>query len=326
MTPAVFKVCKTHELTEEQMQSLVRNYNVIFESNVPEVNFIQQYINNSNGFSYHSFMEADGEMVGYFSAIPYTYSYNGTELQFCYLGGLFITPAYRKDALALYKMYKNAKDLLTAEGISMLMAVPNKNSYPYFLHALKWTEVCKLPWYALPVRYGNISGGKKILNVASGLYSKVHLGFSTLVSFIANSTEKQADIFLLPKEPLMEMHRYNDAHHKIKKNDFSAFYRIENEDGITTAYLIDFYNSRQIRDARSLNKAVKYIAANNKVDLILFIGPLRMKQTVLFKVPAAKEPRPLNFCIEVLDKQNVEEGVAAKASSWNFGLYNFDVR
>ena len=326
MTPAVFKVCKTHELTKAQLQSLVRNFNTVFESNVPEANFIQQYINNSKGFSYHSFMEAEGEIVGYFSAIPFTYSYKTIEYQFCYLGGLFITPEYRKDALALFKMYKNAKDVLTAEGIAVLMAVPNKNSYPYFIHALKWIEVTTLPWHALPVRFGNIIKSRKYLNNASFLFAKAYNFLSIAASGLINKKEAKPEIFLLPKEPLMENHRYNAGHKKIKTKKFSAFYKVEDEEGVQTAYLIDFYNKDHERDSRSLALAVNYIISNEKADLILFIGPLRMHQLVLFKVPASKEPRPLNFCIEILDKKNIDEATASNPASWNFGLYNFDVR
>ena len=64
---------------------------------------------------------------------------------------------------------------------------------------------------------------------------------------------------------------------------------------------------------------------NETVDLLLFVGELKMQQTVLFKVPKSKEPRSVNFCVEVLNKENIE-AKAFDEASWNFGLYNFDVR
>ncbi|MBC7629234.1 hypothetical protein [Ferruginibacter sp.] len=324
MAPVTFTVYKTNELSELQLASLVRNFNTVFEKDIKTVDLIRRYVNNEKGFSYHSLMETECEVVGYFSAVPYNYSYFGREKIFCYLGNLFIMPGYRKDALAFFKMYRNAKELLIAEGVSLLMAVPNKNSYPYFIHALKWKEVSTLPYYALPVKVGTVLN-KKFLNVISEPFIKAQSIFNAVFTFASNSKEAVSDIFLVPKEPLMEQHRYSDAHRVIKKEKFSAFYRVIEEEGINTAYLIDFYNSIGKRDSYSLRKAVEYIIKNESPDLVLFIGELKMFQTILFRVPKNKEPRPLNFCVEILDKTGVNER-AYDVSSWNFGLYNFDVR
>lgn len=320
-----FNVYKTNELSAVQLDSFVKNFNAVFEKNEVVSDFTEQYINNEKGYSYHSLMESKGEVVGYLSAIPFPYSYFKEEKVFCYMGSLFILPEYRKDPLAMFKLYRSIKQVLTDEGISLLMSVPNKNSHPYFIHALKWKQVGTLPYYALPVKYGTISGGYKGLNVLSSGFIKTQLFFNGLFTSFLNSKEKDADIFLIPKGPLTEQQRYNEAHIKIKTKNFNAFYRVEKEEGIKTAYLIDFYNNEHKRDSRTLTESVRYIVKNSNPDLVLFIGELKMMQTVLFKVPKAKEPRALNFCVEILDKENMD-GKAYMASSWNFGLYNFDVR
>ena len=325
MSNATFTTLKTHELTTAQLTSIVQSFNSVFEKNVPESDFTRQYINNSKGYSYHSIMEVDGQTVGYFSAIPYNYSYFGEEKIFCYIGALFILPAFRNDPLAMFKLYRNAKKLMQEEGVFMAMAVPNKNAYPYFMHALKWKEVAQLPYYALPVKYGNITGSNKILNIFSSVFVSLLLVFNKLISIFYNSKQQPSAVYLLPKEPLMEHHRYGDEHKKIRQRTFAAFYTIVNEEEINTAYLIDFYNNENKRDSKSLLNAVNYIVQNEKIDLVLFVGELKMNQTVLFRVPKNKIPRTVNFCVEVLNKVDVE-AKASEEASWNFGLYNFDVR
>lgn len=325
MTTPIFSTVKTNELTNVQLTSIVQSFNSVFEKNVPESDFVRQYINNSKGYSYHSIMEVEGQTVGYFSAIPFNYSYFGVEKIFCYIGALFILPAFRNDPLAMFKLYKNAKKLMQEEGVFIAMAVPNKNAYPYFMHALKWKEVSQLPYYALPVKYANITGSIKILNSFSSVFVSTWLGLSKFVSIFYNSKQLASSIYLLPKEPLMEQHRYNHGHKKIKQKTFASFYTVVNEEAINTAYLIDFYNDKNERDSKSLLKAVNYIVQNEDVDLVLFVGELKMKQTVLFRIPKKKEPRTVNFCVEVLNKENIE-AKAFDNSSWNFGLYNFDVR
>ena len=325
MSTVTFTTLKTNELTAAQLTSIVQSFNSVFEKNIHEFDFTRQYINNSKGYSYHSIMEVEGQTVGYFSAIPYNYSYFSVEKIFCYIGALFILPAFRNDPLAMFKLYRNAKKLMQEEGVFLAMAVPNKNAYPYFMHALKWKEVSQLPYYALPVKYANITGSNKILNSLSSVFVSVWLGLNKLVSIFYNSKQQPSSIYLLPKEPLMEQHRYGDSHKKIKQKTFAAFYTVVNEEAINTAYLIDFYNNHNKRDSNSLLKAVNYIVQNEKVDIVLYVGELKMKQTVLFRIPKKKEPRTVNFCVEVLNKDNIE-AKAFDEASWNFGLYNFDVR
>ena len=325
MSLIAFNVYKTNELSAAQLDSFVKNFNTVFEKDTTVSDFTKQYVNNEKGYSYHSLMETDGEVIGYISAIPFPYSYFKEEKTFCYMGSLFILPQYRKDPLAMFKLYRSIKQMLKEEGISLLLSVPNKNSHPYFIHALKWKQVVTLPYYALPIKYGTISGRNKGLNVLSYGFTQTQLFFSSFFTIFLNSKEKDSDIFLIPKEPLAEQQRYNEAHVKIKTKKFNAFYRVEKEEGIKTAYLIDFYNNDHVRDSRSLTEAVRYIVRNANPDLVLFIGELKMTQSVFFRIPKSKEPRPLNFCLEILDEKNIDEK-AYIASSWNFGLYNFDVR
>ena len=325
MSPVTFTTYTTNQLSKEQLISLVKNFNTVFEKDFTVAQFEQQYNFTVKGFSYHSLMEQDGEVVGACSAVPYEYMYNADKKIFGLLVGLFVVKEFRKDPFALYKIYSKLKDLMIEDGVSVTMAVPNHNSYPYFKHVLKWKDIGNLPYYALPVRFGNIKKTNKWLNIFSWLFAHSASRVSKIKNIISNNTERKPAIYLLPNEPIMENHRYSTPHKIIKQNEFSLFYRTDLEEGIRTAYIIDFYNSNNIKDARSLAAAVSFILNNDKPDIILFIGRLTFSQLSLIKVPIDKEPKKLNFCAEVLNKKEIGN-VIYDMESWDFGLYNFDVR
>lgn len=325
MSTVEFNTYKTTELSKTQLISLIKNFNTVFEKDFPVAYFEQQYNITVKGFSYHSLMEQDGEVVGACSAVPYEYMYNGEQKIFGLLVGLFVIKEFRKDPFALYKIYSKLKDMMIQDGVSVTIAAPNHNSYPYFKHVLKWKDIGNLPYYALPVRFGNIKKTNKWLNIFSWLFAHSASRVNKIKNIIANNAEKKAAIHLLPNEPLMEQHRYSISHKIIKQKSFSLFYRTDLEDGIRTAYIINFYNSNIIKDARSLAAAVSFILNNEKPDIILFIGRLNFSQLSLIKVPIDKEPKKLNFCAEILNKKEIGNDIF-EMESWDFGLYNFDVR
>lgn len=325
MSAVEFNTYKTNELGVAKLASLVKNFNEVFEKELPVSFFEQQYGITVKGYSFHSVMEKEGEVVGACSAVPYEYTYNGETKLFTLLTGLFVTKEFRKDPFALYKIYSRLKDMMTDNGVSFTMAVPNHNSYPYFKHVLKWKDIGNLPYYALPVRYGNIKKGSRMLNIASWIFAHSFSVTGASKNILVNHRQKEAPFRLIPNEPVMEDHRYTDAHKKLKQKNVSAFYRTDNEEGIRTSYLIDFYNAAGKKDSRSLSSAVKFILNTEKPDIIIFIGPLRFSQFSLIKVPESKEPRKLNFCGEILIKDEIGEDIF-DYNKWDFGLYNFDVR
>ena len=325
MNTVEFNIYTTNNLGEKGLANLTKSFNEVFKKEINSDYFKTYFTSNPYGESYHSLMEHEGEIAGAITAAPYEYSYKGEKKIFAYLGGLFIKEAYRKDALAMFKMYRNLKSFLTEKNVSVMMAVPNDNAYPYFKHALKWKEVANLPYYALPVKAGNILKKNSLLNMPSAVFSKLSAAVHGVGSSLKNTTSIKLPVHILPNEPLMEMHRYNEAHKKIKTEKHCFFYRMENEDGVNTAYLIDFYNAQKIKDLKTLSAAVKYILKFEKADLILFIGTMGFSQSLLIKIPKSKEPRALHFCVEIIDKENIKEDVY-EYKNWDFGLYNFDVR
>ena len=325
MAAAEFKTYITTELPIGKLQSMAEGFNEVFGKNLSVAYFEQQALITVKGYSYHSFMEVDGEVVGACTGIPYTYMYNGQKMIFGLPINLFVKKEYRKDPFALYKIYSKLKDMMIKGGLSFAMAVPNEQSYPYFIHALKWKDIGALPYYALPARYGNIKKRNHLFNVASLAFSYTLTTLECFRSFFMNSMEKQLPVCIVRSEPLMENHRYTSDHVKVKMKSYSFFYRFDTEEGIKTVYLIDFYNEAGKKDAKSLNRSVRYILKHVETDIILFVGKLHFTQFSLLKVPSAMEPRKLTFSGEILNKVEVGPDIF-EFKNWDFGLYNFDVR
>lgn len=325
MSTPKFETYTTLELGPERLQALTDSFNDVFGKNVDPAEMNRRFITSSRGESYHSIMEDNGVVAGACTAVPYVYSYNGAKKTFAYLGGLFVKEAYRKDPLAMFKLYRNLRALLVEKGVDLIMAVPNDNAFPYFKVALKWKETANLPYYVLPVRLGNIRKASKALNFFSKVFAFCSGTFNLALTAIANKTTEPAPIRILRNEPLLEQHRFTPAHGRIKAKNHSFFYRTVDEEGIRSSYLIDFYNADGMRDRRSLAKAVNYIRSNEQPDIILFIGNPGFPQLSLLKVPKRSEPRTLHFCVEILDRENIKEDVF-DYGKWDFGLYNFDAR
>lgn len=320
-----YKSYITKEISDDKFNSFLLNFNESFDLDFPLSFFFQQYSKSFLGFSFHSFMEDDDNIVGACSAVPYQYNYDGRLKTFCLLVGLFVSPSYRKDPYALHKIYNNLKKLMISYDISLALAVPNNNSYLYFKRILKWQDIGKLTYYALPVRIGNIKSKPSLLNLLSWLASKMISKIGVFYSYINYSREGISKIHLIRNLTQIETHRYYNYHTKVTESDFSMIYRISTDNGISTVYIIDFYNTTGARDNRSFAKSIDYLLKYESMDLIIFVGTLDFKQSSMIKVPVKYQPRELTFNCEILDSEIKKEKVL-DLDNWNFGLLNFDAR
>ena len=66
---------------------------------------------------------------------------------------VFILKNFRKDPLMLSKMYSNLKDLLIANSIIAVMAVPNSIAFPYWINIVKWKYLGNLKYWIIPIKF-----------------------------------------------------------------------------------------------------------------------------------------------------------------------------
>jgi len=87
------------------------------------------------------------------------------------------------------------------------------------------------------------------------------------------------------------------------------------------------FRQNGLRTLLALTAVLKYILINEKVDAILYIGTLKMKQLALFEIPEKMIPQRFPLTYDLLEKENTElSQLLQSPENWDFGLMNFDVR
>jgi len=71
-------ICKkTTEITDEEVVKIYKLFNEVFEQNRDVATFRKEYENTVLGYSYHSMLLHEGEIVGFHSCLPFYYLNNG---------------------------------------------------------------------------------------------------------------------------------------------------------------------------------------------------------------------------------------------------------
>ena len=314
----------TSEITTTEWESYTAAFNQVFEKDYKTTYFQHKYQHTIDLNSLHIFLKEGDKVVGACTVIPYEYNYEETITRTGLTVDVFILPEFRTDPLALFRMYKTLKKELIQRDIAIVIAVPNDIAYPYWKNVVKWKDVGFLKYYALPVKAGNVIAKlPNLLNVLSYVYTRLILFLSHFVF----SREHFSKIRINRSNKIIEKQRYTQKHIQIKNDNFFASYRIMNEEGINTCYLIDFYNiSKACKDTSSLRKAIKTILLTEKIDIIIFVGKLNFFQLILLKVPFKFEPKHLFFTADILIPEKIDNKLIYNIQNWDFGLFNYDVR
>jgi hypothetical protein len=325
MDRLVIKTCITEEISNELWDSYVKNFNLVFKKNFNLKYFLNKY-NSHNENSYHSFLIAnDKDVVAAISIIPMNYFIDEIKKNIGLVVDLFVLTNYRNDPLIILKLYIELKSLIIKNKISAIVAVPNINSVNYFINILKFKNIGNLNYWIFPVNIGNIKfNNNKWINYFSHLTSYLNLALNYLLSRLFNSVQNNSKIFL-DSNSIFIKKRFNGPYKKYIKNNTEIYYRIVNEDGIKTAYLLYFrYNMKT--SYISLWKAINYIRKNENIDLILYVGSLTFFQLLLFKVPRFLEPKNLPFVCENINLGSDQIDLTNDFNNWDFGILNYDVR
>lgn len=314
------------ELTHHDWESYVKSFNKVFNKGYGLDYFKNKYLKTIDDISYHAFL-TDGEcIVGSCTVIPYSYIINNyAVVRIGLVVDVFIVEECREDPLALYRMYKKLRKRLIEIDVKLIVAVPNDVAYPYWKKVVKWRDIGQLPYYILPIRLGNIV---RKAPLSLNLSNKILIKILFFISRFTRSEESILPIRLDRSKDILTKQRYTNDHKLISKDKFFFSYRVVNENGISTCYLLDFYNSdTKKKSAKSLRAAARYILSNEKVDLLIFVGPLSFTQFLLFKLPKRIEPKHLYFTADVFSAESdFPSDIIFDIKNWDFGLFNYDVR
>lgn len=322
------KVFKSTEISDTQWAEIAQGYNICFGGERTAQSCKSGFHKGMLGYCLHALkFSEDGKIIGhnYFQPIPY--NLNGEKIICALCGGTFVLPEARKDAFIFYDLVTALKKEAKEYGWSAILGVPNENSFKYFVSILKQKHIADLNYYILPITVGKII--KKNIGILNGLskfYAKIWSAINSMLATLVNTKEINKPLHIeLDKDYRQERFK-SSAYKKIVNGKYEGTYRIFDEDGVITAYIMDFRENER-RSFKSLTKLVRHILKNEKIDAILYVGTMNMKQTLLTKTPHKLIPHQLHLCTSSLDKDNKELSVVlSDIKNIDFGLVNFDVR
>lgn len=321
-------VKRTDEIDYATWQQICYGYEVCFDSRHTPEEFKESFSRSITGYSLHALKYSeDGVLMGHNYYQPRPYILNGKSVTCALSGGTYVLPEYRNDIFMFYDMIKALDKKAAQLGWVAFLGIPNENSFRYSVKIIKTKHIGNLTYYILPVNAGKIlKKNSKILDSISRLYASVVSIFNMAVAALWNVKEKVKPLHLDISDKFLDIRFDSKKYKRVSKGEMDGIYRVYDEDGIKTAYILHFVEKNK-RSYRSLVFTVRQILKNEKVDAILYVGTMNMPQMLLTKTPKRYEPQQMPLCVSSFDKNNKEvKDVLVSIDNIDFGLINFDVR
>ena len=137
----------TIELSTAEIASLRGLFTLVFHKPFPEDLFLRKYARTCLGYSVHSLMFLDGEMMGAFSAIPVRFHFHGSEVLFAFAVDLMIHPDHRNSLPRFMQLAENLYNRLTAEGVGFVYACQRDEIAQLHLRLSRWRAIGKVHYY-----------------------------------------------------------------------------------------------------------------------------------------------------------------------------------
>jgi hypothetical protein len=320
-------VLKTNEIGDEQWVDINIGFNIAF-NRTTTVSYLKKYYTSTlSGYSYHALaINQDKKVIGSNVITPMPYNFG--KLVLGYSGGTYILKEYRNDISLLRRMLALLEQYCSKEGIIAFLAVPNKNSLIYFTRIANYKLITSLHYNILPVRLSAIIKVNLLFffDVFSISFAWILISLNYCLSLLINLKVDPSKYELFYDKTFYQKRFFQEHYTHIEKGNFECYYRIVSEGSINTAYILEF-RYKGLRSLKALAVTSYYILSNTKSDIIIFIGHLRLKQFLLFRVPSKLEPQPLPLVYKLTDpifSQHYEP--MSSANNWNFSLINFDAR
>lgn len=314
-----FIVKKTTELNREEIRQINSLFEMVFEKNRSDQEFINQSINNPLGYSYHSMMVEDGVIVGLNSFVPSYYIVKGERMLFANSTDSMVAKKFRD--------FFNFNDMVTAgfkemkkDSIKYVYGYPNDNSYPVLIKSKLYKDIGKMRTYCLPLHIGGLKPSMKVLNPVSSILCRTFVSLSGIFS-----SRKAARYAISKEDSSYNPSRYKrgDGLYSIEEiGGITVFYKIKEHEGVRTAFVIDISE----KSPKAFNMAVKHIIRNHgkDFDLLLYPGWLNFLNTSMIRIPRRFEPKNFNFTGRALDKKAFDDTIW-DIRNWDTNLSNYDL-
>lgn len=314
---------KTTELSEQEKDEIRFLFREVFNKKKSIESFNRQFCSTPTSWSLHGLLTDNGKIVGCYTAVPVKYRFFGEEHLFALSVDTMIKRQYRGDPFKIMKMAQLVYEGLAKEGISFIYGFPKNDKVMTLLEKLlKWKKIGALEFYVLPINIDVVKPSLGCLKWPVKAFTEV---LTLLCNLFISKKFRHLD-FNIEKvnDDSFIQYRYDNEYVLIKTKSYGYFcFRIWNEDGIKTAYIIDVFPLNR----NNLETAVNYIYKNykNSADLIMYVGKLDFAPRNLFKVPAKYNPKKVNMGGRILSVKGVDDRIF-DSTNWHVNLSDFDVR
>ncbi len=316
---------KTGELSAQDKISICNLFNKVFRKEMSLEYFERKFAGTCTGYSYHNLVLHDDRIVGCWSFIPYRYSYFCEPRTFALSVDTMIDENYRGHLGNLVTMADKTYHALRDDNIAFVFGFPNEMFYPVVHRVLKWEDIGKLDFYALPINIGRIKKGLGALDFISKLYSKTVNMVSKINKAVPDVDDDQRYHIRKMINKTFLKQRYDHRHKVINLSERCYFvYSVITENDFTrTAYLVDV----SPLEKKHVERAVSYIfdRENKNIDIIIYVGELPFLPVNLLRIPERYQPRRVTFAGKIIMDSLVGKEVY-HLENWNVNLSNFDVR
>ena len=146
------QIKKTTEVTNEEWQIWVEEFNKIFQTDYKINDFIVKYSQNPTGFSVHAMLYESGIFVGAQSYIIENFLYKNKPIKIACSCDTFIGKKYRKEFYSLYDMCAASEELLMQYNVDAIIGNPSPKLFQYHVEVESgYRLIGKLNTYVLPL-------------------------------------------------------------------------------------------------------------------------------------------------------------------------------
>lgn len=314
-----FKVVKTTDLTDGQIDEINTLFTNVFGKTRSRETFLNQSVQNPFGYSYHSLMMVGGTIKGLNSFVPSYYLINGKRAIFANSTDSMIEKAYR-DFFNYKDLIEAGYSVMKSEGVKFVYGYPNDVSYPVAIKGRIFKDIGRMKIYCLPLHIGGLFKGLKTFNFCSEWLCR---GYVKCNSILAS---KQLEKLPVVKEAATfnpTRYRRNDGNYLSTDlpHGGKAYYKIMVYEGKRTAFLIDV----EQKSAAAFCEVVREIIRKHRkeIDLILYPGRLHFSHSGLICLPRKLEPKNFHLVGKALDKDIASE--VWDVEMWDTNLSNYDL-
>jgi hypothetical protein len=311
---------RTNELSEVEISGICSLYKKVMKAEKTVDFFKNQFMENEQGYSYHSLVFSENNLVGSWSFIPVKFSFFGTVTHFALSVDTMIDREFKNSLAAISKMADLACKAIRADGIPAIYGFPNDNFFNMVKVLLKWKFIGKLDFYVLPMNLKAVS--KKLFFLDP--FVRIYAWF---LNKISRTSSDKGDAASLPIEKVNDAvfnrYRYFGNYQTVSPGGKMVFTYIVGEyEGSRTCYLIDVDPGTK----ENIANAVKHIYLNHKkeIDILIYLSNRRTKPINLIRVPAKYEPKKVNLCGIILMPEKIDKRFY-EIENWNANLSVFDV-